>query len=78
MRFQDWLHPVRRGGKSLDGGNGRSDQAARWWLAMLDHVLGNRCLGHVNSELQQFRMQAGRSPEHVRGAHVSDQVSDFL
>ena len=50
----------------------------RWRLAVLHHVLRNRCLGYLDSELQQFPVQPRRSPEHVDGAHVADQVSDFL
>jgi len=45
---------------------------------VLDHVFGDRCLGHLNSELEQFRVQAGCSPAHVCRIHVSDQVSGFL
>jgi len=49
-----------------------------WRLARLDHVLGDGCLGHLNSALEQFRVQAGCSPKHVCRTHVSNQVSGFL
>src|SRR5882672_12420944 len=43
----------------------------------LRHVFGDRRLSNFDAELQQFAMDAGRTPKPVRHAHVSDQAADL-
>jgi hypothetical protein len=42
-----------------------------------DHVLGDGCLRHLNTELQKFPMNARSSPARVREAHVPDEIANF-
>src|SRR5216684_5431067 len=41
------------------------------------HVLGDRRLSDLNPELEQFAMDAGRSPQPIGQAHLSDQATDL-
>src|SRR5262249_40005907 len=50
----------------------------RWWLGMSDHVFGNRGLRDLNSEFQQFAVDARRTPKRVVTAHCSNQIASFL
>ena len=46
-----------------------------WWSASLDHVLRNARLRDLKSELEQFAMNARRTPQWVIQAHLSDQCA---
>src|SRR5262245_10711977 len=50
----------------------------RWWLRMADHVFGNRSLGDLNSEFEQFAVDPRRTPKRVLAAHCSNQIASFL
>ena len=43
------------------------------WPAALDHVLGDRRLSDLEPELEQFAVDARRSPEQIFHAHLLDQ-----
>ena len=38
---------------------------------------GDRTLGHVDAELQEFAMDSGRTPERIGGGHFSDEGADL-
>jgi hypothetical protein len=38
---------------------------------------GDRTLGHVDSELKEFAMDSGRSPERIGAGHFSDEGDDL-
>ena len=40
-------------------------------------VSANRGLAHVDAELEQLAMDAGRAPERVCLAHLADQITDL-
>src|SRR5512139_3361275 len=40
-------------------------------------VSANRGLAHVDAELEQLAMDAGRAPERVCQAHLADQITDL-
>ena len=42
-----------------------------------DHVLRHRRFGMFESQLQQFRLDAWRSPSRIRQTHLPDQVDDL-
>ena len=44
---------------------------------MPDHVLGNWCLRHLNTEFQKFPMDARSSPPRVGEAHLADEIPNF-
>src|SRR5262245_49798257 len=44
-----------------------------WWSTTLDHVLGNARLRDFKAELEQFAVDARRSPQRVFVAHLPDQ-----
>jgi hypothetical protein len=48
----------------------------REWSATPRHVLGNRRLGDVDTQLQQLAMNAWRTPKGIVAADGSDQISD--
>src|SRR5262249_41758557 len=50
----------------------------RWWLRMAHHVFGNRSLGDLNSEFEQFAVDPRRTPKRVLTAHGSNQIASFL
>ena len=50
----------------------RAPPLARW-VASLDHVLGDGRLNDLEPELQQFAVDARRSPERIFHAHLLDQ-----
>ena len=41
--------------------------------SLLNHVLGDRRLGDVNAEFEQLAVNARRSPQNIRLAHLLDQ-----
>jgi hypothetical protein len=47
--------------------------ALAWWSASLDHVLGDGRLGDLEAELEQFAVDAWRSPKRVLPVHPLDQ-----
>src|ERR1700730_9094211 len=42
-----------------------------------DHLFGHGRLTHFDSDLQQFPMNASRSPARVGVAHLTDEVANF-
>ena len=44
---------------------------------MPDHVLGHRCLGNLDPELEQLAVDPGRTPERILPAHSADEVADL-
>jgi hypothetical protein len=42
-----------------------------------DHVFGHGRLTHFDSNLQQFPMNARRSPARVGVAHLTDEIANF-
>jgi hypothetical protein len=40
-------------------------------------VSANRGLAHVETELEQFAVDAGRAPKRVCQAHIADQFTDL-
>jgi hypothetical protein len=49
-----------------------------WRFGMADHVFGDCCLGNVDSELEQFAMNSGGSPEGIVFAHGADEITNIL
>jgi hypothetical protein len=47
-------------------------------FAVPDHVLGDGCLRHLNSNLQQFGMDARSSPARVGETHFPDEIPNFM
>src|SRR5579862_2615763 len=47
------------------------------WLPVLGHQSGDRALGNLHSQLEQFPVNARGAPKRVRGRHALDQGSDF-
>jgi hypothetical protein len=45
---------------------------------MSDHVLGDSCLGDIDSEFDQFAMNSGGSPEGIVFAHGADEITNIL
>ena len=46
------------------------------WRAALDNVLGNGGQGDLKPELEQFTIDAWRTPQRVLNAHTADQRSE--
>jgi hypothetical protein len=44
---------------------------------MSDHVLGNRRLGHIDAEFEEFPMHPWGSPGGIGVAHIPDELSDL-
>ena len=44
---------------------------------MSDHVFGDGRLRHLDSDLQQFPMNARSAPARVGEAHLTDQIANF-
>jgi len=42
-----------------------------------DHVLGDCCLRHLNTEFQEFPMNARSAPARVGETHVPDEILNF-
>ena len=51
--------------------------ALRWRSSASDHVLGDRRLGDLEPELQQFAMDPRGSPQRVFLAHSSDEIAQL-
>src|SRR5262245_12750035 len=49
----------------------------RWWFWSPDHVFGNRSLGNLNSNFEQFAVDPRRTPKRVFTAHCSSQIASF-
>ncbi len=49
----------------------------RGWLAVVNHVFGNRGLREVDAEFLEFTMNARCTPAWISGTHLLDQVLDF-
>ncbi len=47
------------------------------WLSLPDHVFGDRGLRHLDSNLQQFPVNARSSPARVGEAHLPNQIPNF-
>jgi len=45
---------------------------------MSDHVFGDRCLGNVDPEFEQFAVNSGGSPEGMVFAHGADEITNIL
>ena len=45
---------------------------------MLDHVLRDSSLGHLDSELEQFAVQPRCSPQDIGSTHVANQLPNLL
>jgi hypothetical protein len=78
------LKPCRYDKKHVDGGGvmqlivqerapGRGGDLGPPW-----QVSANRGLAHVDAELEQLAMHAGRAPEWVCLAHFADQLTDLV
>jgi len=50
----------------------------RRWLAASRHILANTGLADVDAELEQFAVDARRSPQRIVAAHLPNQVPRFL
>ncbi|WP_410959984.1 hypothetical protein, partial [Salmonella sp. SAL4434] len=46
-----------------------------WWSASLDHVLRNDRLGDLEPKLEQFAVNAWRTPKWMLYAHPPDQCT---
>jgi len=44
---------------------------------MLYHVFRDRCLGHLDSKLEQFAVQPWCAPQEIGSAHVANQIPDL-
>jgi len=70
--------------KEIDGSNVRSVIAQKGAPSLgrrpspLDHVSGHRRLSHFEAQLQQFTVNARRSPQRVLAVHPADQGAKFL
>ena len=49
----------------------------RRWLAASRHILANTGLADVDAELEQFAVDARRSPQRIVAAHLPNQVPRF-
>ena len=49
----------------------------RWWSPASHHTLGDRRLGDLESELQQFTMDARGAPQWVLLAHPPDEFAQL-
>src|ERR1700732_2164624 len=73
----------RRHNEHIDGGDSRSliaQETAPSRLRPSDsshHVLGDRRLADINSELEDLAMDTWRAPQRVSFAHLPDQVTDL-
>ena len=47
------------------------------WLPVLGHQSRNRALGNLDSQLQQFPVNARHPPEGIGTRHLADQIPDF-
>ena len=45
---------------------------------MSDHVFGDRCLGNVDSKLEQFTMNSRGSPEDIIFTNRADEITNLL
>src|SRR6516225_2599892 len=50
----------------------------RRWLAASRHILANTGLADVDAPLEQFAVDARRSPRRIVAAHLANQVPRFL
>jgi hypothetical protein len=50
----------------------------RRWLAASHHILGNTGLADVDAQLEQFAVDARRSPQRMVAAHLANQFPRFL
>src|SRR5882724_2040164 len=72
-----------RGNEQIHSGNVRrvvSQKGApplAWGTAPLDHVLGDACLSQFKPELEQFAVDARRTPKQILPAHLPDQRAQF-
>ena len=44
----------------------------------LGHILGHRRLRDIDAQLEQFAVDAGRTPQPISQAHFPDQTADLL
>ena len=49
----------------------------RRWPAMADHILGDRRLGDLEPKLEQFTVDAGRTPEPAGATWLARQITGF-
>jgi len=47
-------------------------------FGMSEHVFGDRCLGNIDSKLEQFAMNSRGSPEGIIFAHRADELTNLL
>jgi hypothetical protein len=70
-----------RNNEQIHGGNVRRVVPQKgappltWWAASLDHVFGDAGLSHLKPELEQFAMNARRSPKWILDAHPPDECA---
>ena len=50
----------------------------RRWLAASHHIPGTTGLANVDAQLEQFAVDARRSPQRIVVAHLADQFPCFL
>jgi hypothetical protein len=78
------LKPYRYDNEQIDGGGvmpvivqertpGRGGDLGPPW-----QISANRGLAHVEAELEQLAMDAGRAPKRVCHAHLADQFTDLV
>src|SRR5262249_43175074 len=46
-----------------------------WRLGMADHVFGNRSLGNVSAQFQEFAVNSRRSPKRVIATDSSNEIT---
>jgi len=72
-----------RGSEEIDGSKllgvvfKKCAPGLRGRLGMSDHVLGDGGLGNIDAKFEQFPVNSGASPERVRSADFSNEVTDF-
>src|SRR4051794_18598116 len=77
------LKPDSRHGKEVYGHKARqvvleeSPPCLGWRLPVLDQILADAGLPDVDAELQQFAVNARRSPTRIFSAQAADEVADF-
>ncbi len=48
-----------------------------WWLAVTDHVLGDRGLGDADSEQLEFPVHTRRAPQRILARELTDEIADL-
>jgi len=51
--------------------------ALRWWPPKAAHIVSDRRLGHLETELEQLTMNAWRALQRVRTAHLANELAQL-